>query len=477
MITERAMLAAVHISIWAAVKHDRKVSRDVANQHGAHESAGRYNKQLLRGAEKLEALRSLAGQIRQHFYKITLPWSDEGYRLLPAHFYFELTTRMREFERVFSQSVEEFLEVYPSYIEQVRPELNGLFREDDYPSTEKLRTKFGVKLEVLPIPSGDDFRVTLSEEEQARVAREIDESVRLSLNRGTKDLWVRLTDVLTHMVDKLNEPESRFHASLVTNILDLVDLLPRLNVNQDEELNRFAAEIKDRLCNFSSHDLKKNEILRAATASDAAQILSQMDLVLRGREEEPSAPTTPGGFGQVLDAPEPEGDDTVVEQAREWKIAVEQAENIAKLAGKLPAGVTRSLEESEAAGVDWRELLRRAWSGTIPSDYSWLPPNRRHIWAGLYLPGVRSEGAGEIAIAVDCSGSINARQLGLFEAEIRSILEGQRPSRVHVLYFDTEVRRFVQVQLVDRELWWRCAQGWREACCGRRPWFQHSKAR
>ena len=81
-------------------------------------------------------------------------------------------------------------------------------------------------------------------------------------------------------------------------------------------------------------------------------------------EGEPAAPTTPGGFGQVLDAPEPGGDDgeTVAEQAREWKIAVEQAENIAKLAGKLPAGVTRSLEQSEAAGVDWRELLRRAWS-------------------------------------------------------------------------------------------------------------------
>jgi predicted metal-dependent peptidase len=86
-------------------------------------------------------------------------------------------------------------------------------------------------------------------------------------------------------------------------------------------------------------------------------------------------------------------------------------------------------------------LLRRAWSETIPSDYSWMPPNRRHIWAGLYLPGVRSEGTGAIAIAVDCSGSVNARQLGLFETEIRSILEGQRPSRVHLLYFDTEVHK------------------------------------
>jgi len=83
----------------------------------------------------------------------------------------------------------------------------------------------------------------------------------------------------------VNEPESRFHATLVTNVFDLVDLLPRLNVNQDEELNRFAAEIKDRLCSFTARDLKKNAILRVATATDAAEILTKMGAVLRDREE------------------------------------------------------------------------------------------------------------------------------------------------------------------------------------------------
>jgi hypothetical protein len=109
MITQRAMLAAVHISIWMATKYDRKVSRDVANQHGAQERAGRYNKQL----------RTLAGQIRQHFYKITLPWSDEGLRLLPSHFYFDLTARMREFKAEFSSGVDQFLDIYPSYIREL----------------------------------------------------------------------------------------------------------------------------------------------------------------------------------------------------------------------------------------------------------------------------------------------------------------------------------------------------------------------
>ena len=81
------------------------------------------------------------------------------------------------------------------------------------------------------------------------------------------------------------------------------------------------------------------------------------------------------------------------------------------------------------------------WSDTTPADYSWMRPNRRHLWTGLYLPGVIREGVGEIVIAVDCSGSVNQRLLGLFEAEVRSILEGQRPRRVHVMYFDAMVQR------------------------------------
>jgi len=155
-----------------------------------------------------------------------------------------------------------------------------------------------------------------------------------------------------------------------------------------------------------------------------------------------SVPVTEGGIGQVLDAPLPDdGTPNVEEQAREWSVALNQAVTLSKQAGRVPAGLARTLEGAAEAAVDWRELLRRLWSDTIPADSSWMRPNRRHIWAGLYLPGVVREGVGEIAIAVDCSGSVNARLLRLFEAEVCSILEGQRPQCVHVLYFDMEVHK------------------------------------
>jgi hypothetical protein len=77
------------------------------------------------------------------------------------------------------------------------------------------------------------------------------------------------------MVDRLNEPESRFHASLVTNIFDLVEILPRLNVNGDAELDRFAEQVRQRLCNYSAHDLKKHDLLRVTAATDAANLVAQ----------------------------------------------------------------------------------------------------------------------------------------------------------------------------------------------------------
>ena len=62
--------------------------------------------------------------------------------------------------------------------------------------------------------------------------------------------------------------------------------------------------------------------------------------------DEPDAPWTPGGVGQVLDAAVPEAGagPSVAEQARDWEIAVEQAETVAKVAGKLPGGAVRALE-------------------------------------------------------------------------------------------------------------------------------------
>jgi predicted metal-dependent peptidase len=213
--------------------------------------------------------------------------------------------------------------------------------------------------------------------------------------------------------------------------------------------NRFremsAEQIYNKLENEAEQQSGEEDRANSTTGcrtGDAPPAESEPETESGSESDGPSAPVTDGGIGQVLDAPLPDEETPgIEEQAREWSVAINQAVTLAKQAGKVPAGIGRTLEGAADASVDWREMLRRLWSETTPAEYSWMRPNRRHIWTGLYLPGVIREGVGEIAIAVDCSGSVNGRQLRLFEAEVRSILEGQRPQRVYVLYFDATVQR------------------------------------
>jgi hypothetical protein len=47
---------------------------------------------------------------------------------------------------------------------------------------------------------------------------------------------------------------------------------------------RVADQIRQRLCGFTAQDLKKHDLLRVATATDAAEIVAEIDSVLRIRE-------------------------------------------------------------------------------------------------------------------------------------------------------------------------------------------------
>jgi predicted metal-dependent peptidase len=126
------------------------------------------------------------------------------------------------------------------------------------------------------------------------------------------------------------------------------------------------------------------------------------------------------------------------ELAREIDEAVRQG---ALAAGKLGGGMDRDMVELLQPQVDWREVLRDFVQTTCQgNDYStWRRPNRRYIGAGIYMPSGISEQIGEIVVAIDTSGSIGARELGVFLAEIKEVADTVHPEAIRILYWDTSV--------------------------------------
>ena len=284
MITERAMLAAVHISIWTAVKHDRKVSRDVASQHGAPRAPAATTNNCSAAQRSLTLCGRSLGRFGSTSTRSPCPGPMKAIVCCPHTSTSSSRHAMREFEQSFSKQVDEFLDVYPSYIEQVRPELNGLFREEDYPSADKLRNKFGVKLEVLPIPSGDDFRVTLSPRNR-RALRGRSTRTCASRSKGNGGS-VGAAEGRGHPYGR---PAERTGVAIPCVAGDQCLRPGRPAAAAQRQPGPGAEPLCGRdqepALHLPAHELKKNDILRVATASDAAALLDEMDTVMRQREQ------------------------------------------------------------------------------------------------------------------------------------------------------------------------------------------------
>jgi hypothetical protein len=281
------MLCSLSISIWSARKHDPDVSQEIAQRHGAQADAGRYHKVLLPKAALAE-IQKIVSDARQEHYFMTLPWDDNGYRVLPAAAYMDHAEKMRELSDRFTPAVDALAREFGNLVEQAKVRLGGLFRPEDYPSSDELCSKFSFETKVMPLPDAGDFRVTLGDEEKDRIKRQITMAVEASLQVASRDLWQRLYEAVSHLAERLSAykvtgvgVEHPFRDTVITNLVKLVDVLPKLNVTGDPELERLAAQVRTSLL-VDPQELRKSESVRTETAKAATAICQRMEGYMSG---------------------------------------------------------------------------------------------------------------------------------------------------------------------------------------------------
>ena len=283
-ITEKAMLIALNVSQPSFKIQDREIARQVAAQHGADGNVGEYKKHSI-AKEALAEVRGIAGDARTFHYAQTLPWLDKGFRILPAANYLPYKIKMREFKNAFESAVKRFAKAYPRYREEAKAFLKGICKIEDYPDPDSVAGLFSFDIDVAQIPKGDDFRVALGLDEEEKLKKEIDDKKDRAFEEATQDLWSRLHAAVSHMRDRLEsysvdsasgKVTAPFRDSLVENLRDLVDVLPRLNVTGDANLARTCQELRDSLCVSDAQALRDDPAARQKTAETAKAVADKM---------------------------------------------------------------------------------------------------------------------------------------------------------------------------------------------------------
>jgi hypothetical protein len=281
-ISERALLVNTKVRVWTGEKRDKAITREICDMKGAENNAVRANKSLL--GEHIHGVQAAERAVRHAVNERTLPWMDDGTRILKGSVYLAFTEAMAEPIRAFDTAVDDFIARYPEIVLEARRRLGGAFSEKDFPVQARLKGRFGVKLTYLPVPSTADFRVTLSDEEIAAVRRNAEEALRGTVNDAVRSLLDRLQEPVARMATRLRlfrratngKIQHPFRDSLVENVRAIVRLAPTLNLMDDAKIAELCADIERHLTAYDADQLRNSAKLRETVADEADAILKRM---------------------------------------------------------------------------------------------------------------------------------------------------------------------------------------------------------
>ena len=296
-LTDDAMQVSLRITAWSGRRHDREASNHVALVHDASASAGRYHKRLLPKAA-FAALTATVSEARTKHYENTLPWDDQGARLLTVANYEHYTALMGGLRERMVRERARFIEDYESNIDQARLDLGKLFRIEDYPSKEALQGKFSLRYRITEVPDPEHFMAKLATDDVERIRRDIESDVEERLHGAVGDLYRRFGEAIERVSDRLREDENGkplvFRDSMIENIRELVDVVPRLNIFGDAELAGLCEQVKEKIAGVEPDALRPSKSFdpgaRERVKRDADDLMERFSGYFAGAAEHVAEP-------------------------------------------------------------------------------------------------------------------------------------------------------------------------------------------
>lgn len=272
MLQNKSMLVELSISQWTATKHDKTVSIEVENAHGAHD-AGRYNKRLIDKAH-LASIAKVAGELRKYHYGRTLPWTDKGQRLLPSALFMEYRQGVSDLKNKFNLAVDGFAKLYPQLVQDARQRLGSMYQPEDYPQPWEVSDMFGIHVEFMPVPDAENFRVSVAKEDLDEIKANITASIAQRQSKAVQDCHGRVREVVGRIAEQCGREDGRIHDSLIGSASDLASILHGLNITSDPLLTELETDLKDLIVPVGV--LRTSPTARRRVADKALALLSKI---------------------------------------------------------------------------------------------------------------------------------------------------------------------------------------------------------
>lgn len=282
-----AMKVTLRTRRWQGQAKDDSAVNDVKSARAAKGNVGTFRKNLLAGADSsLKAVHRAIDAARGDHYKMTLPWSihsgadttrRQGPRLLANASYFDYCAKMGEHRTNVVKALDDFCDDYEDCRAKAQENLGQLYDPSQYPPASEIRKQFGIDFDFEPLPDDATLKnSTLDKVQAEKLAKLVNDRTQQMLENAMRDVWNRVYDVVSHMAERLGDPNKAFHNTLITNAGDLVDLMKHANFTNDPRLDELRRDLEGRMLLHDPKELRKNPEQRKAAAQDAQIMLDKL---------------------------------------------------------------------------------------------------------------------------------------------------------------------------------------------------------
>lgn len=275
-IADSCMTCNLGIGMWEGRRLDKALGKRITDEAHAAADAVRVNK-LLIPKESFARVTTARNALRQHFIDRTLPWKDNGDRLLTRKMFTRFMEEHAEKKAEFDDAAEDFVTIgYKAALASADFRMGGLLDAREYPDPRDLRGRFYVRLDIDTVTGADDFRVNISADAVAQVKSNLEDAMSARIHKAQADVWTRVSELIERFHDRMSGEDNLFRDSIVGNITELLDVLPGLNILGDPDLKRIAVDARQSLTVFDPKELRKDKALRAGAAAEAKRIMDDM---------------------------------------------------------------------------------------------------------------------------------------------------------------------------------------------------------
>ena len=259
---------------WTGRKLDRKASDEVEIQNRAHPRMANVHKKLLGDCQELIAIRKFVGNVRNSHYRMTLPWSDMGLRIIPTTKYFDYHKQMTEYQDEFYKMLDKFLGVYDWAVIQAETTLGDMFNKNDYPTADTLRGKFNWRLSYIPMPDAGDFRVDIGNEQADAIREQCAEYYSTMFHQAIQEIAEPLKNMSERLDYSNGEDKKVFRDTLVSNVVTAIDLL---GVTTDPKFVKIKQELDHAFTGITPDALREDPYLRRTTKQAVDNAIASLD--------------------------------------------------------------------------------------------------------------------------------------------------------------------------------------------------------